>query len=269
MADLSKTMNLFKHAFDRFHNYGLKALCLASLLAFAASSCFAKEKMNEDTKAYVESNLLGILYHELGHAIIHLKEVPIFGQEEDAADVFSVLLIDQLHEEQDAQDIAYDAAFGYIEDPEGNGEVHYWDVHGPDEQRYYNHICLFVGANPKERNQLAIDLELPEERLEYCPEEFDQAYASWGAVLDELEVGAPANTIVLQKTGGVPSEHFKLLLEIVEQEIALLNQDFALPKPLKVNVSKCDEANAFYDPQEVSVTMCVEFVQHLIDRMPE
>jgi hypothetical protein len=39
--------------------------------------------------------------------------VPIFGQEEDAADVVSILMIDQVYDEEPAQDIAYDAALGF------------------------------------------------------------------------------------------------------------------------------------------------------------
>ena len=52
-------------------------------------------------------------YHELGHAVIDTMQVPIFGQEEDAADVFSILLIDEIFEPESANIIAYDAAFGF------------------------------------------------------------------------------------------------------------------------------------------------------------
>ena len=73
------------------------ALCLALVPAQAMAD-------------FTESNLLAIFYHELGHAVIHQMDVPIFGQEEDAADALSILLIDALYEAEDAEVIAYDSA---------------------------------------------------------------------------------------------------------------------------------------------------------------
>ena len=51
---------------------------------------------DEEREAFVEANLLGIFYHELGHALIDILQLPVFGQEEDAADVaiFQVHVLD-------------------------------------------------------------------------------------------------------------------------------------------------------------------------------
>lgn len=239
-----------------------------SIIPFILLTTVASAQMSDDEKAYVEANLLGIFYHELAHAVIHQKEVPIFGQEEDAADVFSVLMIDALYDEEAAQEIAYDAAFGYIDDPDGKTEVHYWDVHGPDEQRYYNHICVFVGANPEERDALAKDLGLPDERAEYCPDEFDQANESWGQILDEMEKDKGKGSFKLNFAADPKDEAAKLLGDLLQVELKQLNKDFGMPSKLPVNVQNCEEANAFYDPEIKSITMCVEFVDHLLDRMP-
>ncbi len=56
----------------------------------------------------IKANVLAIFYHELGHAVMDVMDVPIFGEEEDAADVMSVLLIDWLFSEEAAQDNVYD-----------------------------------------------------------------------------------------------------------------------------------------------------------------
>ncbi|RLJ51591.1 putative metallopeptidase DUF4344 [Litoreibacter meonggei] len=148
----------------------------------AAALCLPQPALADQT-AFVEANLLSIFYHEMGHAVIDLMEVPIYGQEEDAADTMAVLLIDALYEEDAAQAIAYDSAFGYINDPDGIEDVPYWDLHGPDEQRYYNHVCLFYGADIHAREELADDLGLPPERAESCEDEYEQAIASWGKYL--------------------------------------------------------------------------------------
>lgn len=224
---------------------------LAVALALIASPVAASD-------AFVESNLLSIFYHELGHAVIDIMQLPVFGQEEDAADVLSVLLIDAFFEEEAAQDIAYDAAFGFLgEAQERGGDVAYWSVHGPDEQRFYNLVCLFYGANPDVRDDLADDLGLPEERAEYCPEEFELANDSWGPVLDELGENGGGGSIVYVSAGD------SLTHRLVAEEVAALNADFRFPVTLTVRVEPCDEANAFYDPQDVSITMCTEFEPYL------
>ncbi len=205
--------------------------------------------------AYVSSNIVSIFYHELGHAIIDKMSVPIFGQEEDAADVLSILMIDQIYDEEPAQDIAYDAALGFLADAEQAEELAFWGVHGIDEQRFYNLICLFYGANPADRIFFAEDLGLPEERADSCPEEYDQAILSWGGVLDQML--ALKGKIIFE--GPVES----LIGQVVAEEIAFLNRQLGFPFDFAVLIETCEEANAFYDPETGSVTLCAEFETYL------
>ncbi|WP_299151720.1 DUF4344 domain-containing metallopeptidase [uncultured Tateyamaria sp.] len=216
----------------------------------------------DERQAFIEANILSIFYHELGHAVIDLMEVPIFGQEEDAADVMSVLMIDWLFDEDTAQAIAYDSAFGFINDPDQTEEVPYWDLHGPDEQRYYNHVCLFYGANPDARDDLAVDLGLPEGRAETCVEEYEQAAYSWGIIFDEMDDQRAGVPMIFRAGSG---DGATLLNEVLAAEVASMNGDIRLPQEVVVTVSSCGEPNAFYDPQEISVTFCTEFIPHLED----
>lgn len=227
-------------------------------LALLAAPVQASEMT--DQEAFVDSNVRTIFYHELGHALIDIMGVPIFGQEEDAADVLAVLLVDELYDEEAAQSIAHDGAFGFISDPEGKQEVAYWDVHGPDEQRYYNHICLFYGANPDARETLAEELGLPEERAEHCPDEFAQAAESWGMVFDEIDAQKKSVPITFEPGTGVSGE---VLNQILGEEVKGMNEGLTLPEALTVKVESCGEPNAFYDPTDVSVIVCTEFVDHL------
>jgi len=223
---------------------------------------------DEATLGYIEANTLGIFYHELGHALIDIMGLPIFGQEEDAADVLSVFLIDAFYEEDAAVSLAYDTAFGFQAEADGAGDPAYWDVHGPDLQRYYNLVCLFYGANPEERDDVAEDLGLPEERAEYCPDEYDQANASWGSVLGELTDAGAGRTFRLKDVSDGASDAV-LAHEILSAEVAALNEQMSLPQVLDIRVDYCDEANAFYDPADQSITYCVEFIGHLADQAAE
>ncbi|MDD9922115.1 MAG: DUF4344 domain-containing metallopeptidase [Boseongicola sp.] len=214
-----------------------------------------------ESSGFVEANLLSIFYHELGHAVIDIEGVPIFGQEEDAADVFSILLIHAFFESESAEALAYDAALGFWGEAEfakqEGVEPSWWDTHGPDEQRFYNTACIFYGADPEARGGYAKDLGLPEDRAEGCAEEFELAMASWGAVLDSLEERGSGNSLVFD----APDD--SLTSQIVAEEIEALNASLSLSDTLTIVVESCGEANAFYDPNDRSIVMCSEFEDHL------
>ncbi len=239
----------------------MKHLLAAACMALATPAVAFDPAADEDVTAFVEANLLGIFYHELGHALIDILDLPIFGQEEDAADVASIFLIDAFYDEETAVSLAYDTAFGFLgEADEVGDDVAWWDNHGPDLQRYYNLVCLFYGANPDEREDVAQDLGLPEERADYCPDEYDQAAASWGGALDSIAgqgrsfrfVGVEGTSASAMFTG-----------QVIAAEIEALNAEFKLPATLDIRVESCGEANAFYDPGETAIIMCTEFTPFL------
>lgn len=231
----------------------MKKLIFASAL-IAGTSAWADE--TED--AFVEANLLGIFYHELGHALIDVMQMPLFGQEEDAADVASILLIDQLYEPDSALDMAYHVSNGFWAEALANEEdpLPYWDVHGPDEQRFYNTVCIFYGGDPETRDVFAEDMELPEERAEYCEDEYIVAADSWGGIFDEMMEGGEPLAFTADEDGS-------LTAELIGGEVAALNEEFALPVSVEVITGYCDEANAFYDPGERQIIVCEEFETHL------
>ncbi|WP_299831798.1 DUF4344 domain-containing metallopeptidase [uncultured Roseobacter sp.] len=226
---------------------------LAGVLAVVAATSAAAQSREDD---FVAANVLAILYHELGHALIDILNLPVFGQEEDAADVLSVLLIHDLYEEETAAGIIYDAAFGFLGEAEGN-EPAPWDVHGPDLQRYYTMVCLFYGANPEAREALAIELDLPEERAETCVEEFELAYDSWGPVLDGITAEQTGVSMVLQSTDDT------LIGQLMVDEVRALNEDFDLPETLTLRAEVCGEANGFYDPGTREIIICSELDSYL------
>lgn len=238
------------------------ALALSALLATAAPVW----ALDDDTAGYIESNLLAVFYHELGHALIDLENLPVFGQEEDAADVLSIILIDAFFEEDAAVQIAYDTAFGFFDEAQ-RYEAVFWDVHGPDLQRYYTLVCLFYGANPDERDDVARELGLPEERADTCEEEYALAADSWGAVLDALAARPLAETPLYVDIR--EDNPFDLLTaNLIADELTALAQDYALPRDLLVSVAPCGEANAFYDPQRAEITICTEFAAYLAESAP-
>ena len=223
-------------------------------LGTCAVLVFANFAGASEEDGFVTSNLISVVYHELGHAVIDTMQVPIFGQEEDAADVFSMLLIDEIFEPESANIIAYDAAFGFHAEAQENTPA-FWDAHGPDEQRYHYLVCIFYGANPDLRKELAQELRLPEECAISCAEEYELAIDSWGGVLQDMEEGTGKLRLM-----GPSSDP---MYSAIRQEIEGFNSIFGFPSDVSVTIEKCGAANAYYDLSEVSITICTEFDAHL------
>lgn len=221
---------------------------------------------------FVRGNLISTFYHELGHALVHTLNLPIFGQEEDAADNFAAVMIHQLFEEDEAVALAYHAAYGFWGEKlelEAEGyEVDFSGVHGPDEQRYYNFVCLFYGADPDERDDIAEELGLPEERQETCSDEFAQAQDAWGWALEMLEDGEHSGKLIQPELRRRAAAAV-FTDQVVRAEVDRLNALYAFPVSLTVTVEPCDEANAFYDGDYHHILMCEEYAGYLATILPD
>ena len=107
--------------------------------------------------------------------MIHILAVPVLGQEEDAADQLAVLAATKFGGDF-AERMLRAAAFMYDHDSKTRrpDETDFADVHGLDRQRFYNVLCLAWGADPK-LYDFAKDLgKLPEDRAQWCGEEYQQ-----------------------------------------------------------------------------------------------
>ncbi|MEL7254181.1 MAG: DUF4344 domain-containing metallopeptidase [Pseudomonadota bacterium] len=235
--------------------------CFVTALIWGLSFGAAHASDKED---FITANILAVFYHELGHAVIDVEDLPIFGQEEDAADVFSIYMIDAIYEAGPAMAFAYDTARGFMAEAElaeRNGEEEDWSgMHGSSEQRYYNAVCIFYGGDPDTRAGFARDLGLPEDRAERCAEEFDQADHSWGRVLDDLMARGGGNSLRFQ--GRVSGSR---AADILAEEAAFLNEVLRLSSPIRVVVEPCGEANAYYDPAAREIQFCEEYEGHFED----
>lgn len=234
---------------------------IAFALAFALG--LAAARGDEARDSFIQSNIISTLYQEFGHALVDVLKLPVLGREEDAADALATLLIHQLWEEDAAVTIVYDTAYAYSlahdeAEREGDGPV-YHGQHGTDLQRYYMLVCHFYGANPDERAEVARELELPEERMEDCPDEWELMASSWGKALDAIEKksGKNGKLVLVPGKGGEPAR------SLVAAEIKDLNALFSLPVTVQVRIEECGEANAFYYPGDKAIVVCTEYAEDL------
>ena len=129
---------------------------------------------------FVFANLYSTLYHEVGHAILDLYDLPFTGLEENVADQFGALILIRT---EGGQDMLYSVADYYWYSSELSDQPHpYWDTHGSDLQRFSNISCYAYGADPV-YNQDLIPVWLPEDRAIWCEEEYDQIKKAFAHLL--------------------------------------------------------------------------------------
>ena len=241
-----------------------KAWFGAVAVVWGATSAFGFELPEDEVAAqFVTSNVVSTFYHEVGHALIDVLALPVLGREEDAADTLSTLLIHDIWEEESAAEMVYHNASAFLlysaESEREGYETPYWDEHSLDMQRYYNMVCLFYGANPDDREDIAKDLELPDDRADGCQDEFDQAEASWGGFLEDLTPTKRSKGFRL-----VDADPDDPVVAMIADEIDSLNGAYGLSVWIDVKVEPCGEANAFYDSSEEKITLCTEYAEDLV-----
>jgi Putative metallopeptidase len=116
-------------------------------------------------------------YHEMGHAVFDLLDVPLFGRPEDDADQFAAHLLIRIGK-NDAHQLIEGAAYlykDYVKNPTVTVPVTaFADVHGAPMQRLYNLLCLAYGADPEEFSDVVDKGYLPKGRVPACKMEWDE-----------------------------------------------------------------------------------------------
>ncbi len=133
----------------------------------------------------VTNTALYVFYHELGHALIDVLDLPATGREEDAADQVSTYILIDVGEsgEQAVLDGADWFALQGLPGKKKQILSAMADEHSLNPQRLNNLICWVYGADPQ--NALFADYfsTLPQERLERCPDEYAKMKKSWDRLL--------------------------------------------------------------------------------------
>jgi Putative metallopeptidase len=123
---------------------------------------------------------LFVFFHELGHGLVDMYDLPITGREEDSVDDFSTVLMVQAGLEEYVLHAAeYWAATG----SNMFDDLNFADEHSLNQQRFYNILCLVYGSNPRAYDGLVTNGYLPEARAQRCPAEFEQKENAWNQLL--------------------------------------------------------------------------------------
>lgn len=130
------------------------------------------------------SAVLFIFYHELGHALVDVYELPITGMEEDAVDQFSALTFIRL--DDFGKLIIGSVSLMFLSQGLQKTKIEdlkFWDEHSLELQRFYNLVCWVYGSDPKGSSGLVQSGLLPKQRADRCPSEYEQINRSWDTLL--------------------------------------------------------------------------------------
>jgi len=160
---------------------GRIVLCYEMMLKVAQVAASDPSASEEEVGSHFVGAWLFIFFHELGHALIDIYDLPSTGKEEDAVDDFSsVLLI-----ESDLSDLALEAAsFWAALDAGEYSALDFADEHSLSPQRFYTLVCNVFGSDPDGYEGLISNEILPESRAVRCPAEYQMKLKSWGTLLE-------------------------------------------------------------------------------------
>jgi hypothetical protein len=216
---------------------------------------------------FVSGNMLFVLLHELGHAVITQMGLPVLGRMEDAADTFAVFMLLRMGSDFSHRALV-DAAEGWFlaarRDEKTGQRVAYYSEHGLNEQRAYQIVCIMVGSDAEKFRDLAEETNLPEDRRHGCLADYSNAVFSWNLLL-EPHRRAPDQPktkidVIYDPAGGGLAfirdlARSILLLETVAGHAA---DQLMWPRPMTLEMQACGFPNASWEIRTRQVILCYE-----------
>ena len=141
------------------------------------------EKDQAKVDDMVSDAFIQIFFHELGHCLIDVWELPATGREEDAVDQLAMILM--LDGSPEGQKSAVNASllWDIASKDDDKDNMMFWDEHSFSKTRFYDMICLVYGSNPQKNAFMVSRNVLPRERAERCSAEYERANRSWMKLL--------------------------------------------------------------------------------------
>jgi Putative metallopeptidase len=225
------------------------------------------QQQAEAAVTFVAGNMLFVLLHEMGHAVVQEMKIPVLGREEDAADDFAILRLLRIGSAFSHR-VLVEATKGWFlsnrRDQHDGEKLVFYDEHGLDQQRAYQIVCLMVGSDPKSMVDLANETELPQERQDSCQDDFSSASWSWNTALTPHQrAGDQPKTkieVVYGKGKGTlePFVRGFRIIKLLETVAAHAADEWAWPAPFTLEMQSCGFINARWIQSERKLTLCYE-----------
>ena len=225
---------------------------------------------------FVVGNVLFVVTHEMGHAVVLDMNLPTLGGVEQAADDFAILTMLKLGEKDFSDRVLIEAAKGWYTNarPEGaaTGMPHYYERHGLNARRAYRMVCLMVGAASARFDALAAEATLPKDLRRTCGWDYDRTAQSWERALRSFRPGAdqpkPQVDVKYAEATGELEVYAQVFrnLRFLETIAALAADRFAWRAPIAMEMRSCGGAGAAWTVATRTLHICYEMVQDFAQR---
>lgn len=135
----------------------------------------------EEAVQGIKGALYFTFYHEIGHALVDVLDLPVPGQQEELADELSAFVLTHKGDAEGEALVLNGAKFWLLlaDARKRTGEANSpWDEHLTDEQRFYNLTCFLYGSNPSKFAHLVPSM-LPPPRAAKCPSDYSRLVKGW------------------------------------------------------------------------------------------
>ena len=222
---------------------------------------------------FAVGNVLFALLHEAAHGLISDLGLPVLGREEDAADQFATVTMLDMKTQFTHRTLVHSAKSWLISDRRARdkGEVvTYYDNHGLDLQRAYNIICLMVGSDNERFEDLANEVNLPEERQESCIFDYSNAQWSWEQAVKPHRRAPEQARTTYQIVYGKAEGRFELFEKVarvtgvMERVADRLVDLYVWKKPFTIELQTCGSSGAKWIGPEHKITLCYELADEFV-----
>ena len=137
-----------------------------------------------DLRAFVVQVVEFVIYHEVGHVLIDLFDLPVLGREEDAVDTIATLLLLSLV--PNGNRVALTAADLHALESLPRGDLRpadFWSEHLLGVQRFAHIVCLVYGSDPRAHEPLIRRHPALQEHADACIEDFATQRRAWKRLL--------------------------------------------------------------------------------------
>jgi hypothetical protein len=218
---------------------------------------------------FTAGNVLHVMLHEIGHALIDDMYLYVLGREEDAADSYATVAMLKVGGSF-SERVLSEATKGWFyadrrEQAQG-GMMEFYDAHGTSQQRAYQIVCLTVGSDPDRFKSLADETKLPDDRQGTCMGDYNTA--SWGwdhALQPHRRAPGDPKTEIKVSYGDAPQtdnldiyakflRSIRLLETVAEHESEL----YKWSAPLTLRAESCGQSDAHWNHPTRTLVLCYE-----------
>lgn len=170
---------------NAFYSPGKKSITVCYELMEDTLRNFVNMGMTEDEamETMIGATIF-IFFHELGHCLIDVYDLPATGREEDSVDQLSTyVLMDEMSEEGTQMAISGVMLFRSWAENQQLSEGSFADEHSLSSQRYYNIACWMYGRDREAFSHFVENEILPESRAVRCEDEYSDMSRAWERLL--------------------------------------------------------------------------------------